>query len=52
MYFLTVGMTGYHRFSSFFIGHKGPYGEYRYSSTLSKTSVLDWVGGSAPRPGR
>jgi hypothetical protein len=26
-------------------GHEGPWGEYRYSSTLSLTSALDGVGG-------
>jgi hypothetical protein len=26
-------------------GHEGPKGEYEYSSTLSLTSVLFWVGG-------
>jgi hypothetical protein len=26
-------------------GHKGPEGEYRYSSTLSLTLTLDGVGG-------
>ena len=33
-------------------GHKGPEGEYRYSSTLPLTSPLDWGGRSTPRPGR
>jgi hypothetical protein len=32
-------------------GHEGPDGEYRYSSTLSLTSVLDSGGWSTPRPG-
>jgi hypothetical protein len=35
-----------------FIGHKGPYGEYRYSSTLFLTSALEGGEGSASRPGR
>ena len=26
-------------------GHKGPEGKQMYSSTLSLTSALDWVGG-------
>jgi len=26
-------------------GHEGPEGEGTYSSTLSLTSALDWVGG-------
>ena len=26
-------------------GYEGPEGEYRYSSTLSLTWALDWVGG-------
>ena len=33
-------------------GHERPEGEYRYSSTLSVTSVLDWGRWSTPRPGR
>ena len=33
-------------------GHEGPKEEYRYSSTLSLTSALDWGGQSTPRPGR
>ena len=33
-------------------GHEGPEGEYRYSSILHLTSVLDAGGWSAPRPGR
>jgi hypothetical protein len=35
-------------------GHKGPEGEYRYSSTLFLTLVLDLDGGvwSTPCPGR
>ena len=33
-------------------GHEGPEGQYRYSSTLSLTSVLDGGGWSTPRPGR
>ena len=32
--------------------NEGPEGEYRNSSTLSLTSVLDWFGWSVPRPGR
>ena len=32
--------------------HKGPEGEYSYSSTLSLTSALDLGGWSAPRPCR
>ena len=32
--------------------HEGPEGEWRYSPTLSLTSVLDGGGWSAPRPGR
>jgi len=32
--------------------HEGPYGEYKYSSTLYRTCTLDGSGGSAPRPGR
>jgi hypothetical protein len=35
-----------------FIGHKGPYGEYRYSSTLFLTSALEGGEGSASRPDR
>ena len=35
-----------------FIGHKGPYGEYRYSSTLFLASALEGGEGSASRPGR
>ena len=31
-------------------GHTGPEGEYRYSSTLSLTSVLDGVGGQHHTP--
>jgi hypothetical protein len=31
-------------------GHEGPYGEYRYSSTLSLTSELDGVGGQRQAP--
>ena len=34
------------------IGHEGPKGEYRYSSTLSLTSGMDGGGWSKPRPGR
>ena len=30
-----------------FIGHEGPYGEYRYSSTLFLTSALEGGEGSA-----
>jgi len=30
--------------------HKGPEGEYRYSSTLSLTSALDGVGGKRHAP--
>jgi len=33
-------------------GHKGPEGEWRYSSTLSLTLALDGGGWSTPRPGR
>jgi len=33
-------------------GHEGPEGEYRYSSTVSLTSVLGGCGWSAPRPDR
>ena len=33
-------------------GHKGPEGEYRYSSTLPSTSALDAGGLSTPRPCR
>ena len=33
------------------IGHEGPEGEYRYSSTLSLTSALVGGGWSTPRPG-
>jgi hypothetical protein len=32
-------------------GHEGPEVEYRYSSNLSLTSVLDGGGWSMPRPG-
>jgi len=41
-------------FHPFIIGHEGPYGEQRYSSTLDRTSAPDGDGGggSAPRPGR
>jgi hypothetical protein len=35
-----------------FIGHEGPLGEYRYSSTLFLTSALEGVEGSASRLGR
>ena len=35
-----------------FIGHKGPQGEQRYSSTLFLTSALEVGEGSASRPGR
>jgi hypothetical protein len=31
-------------------GHKGPEGEYRYTSTLSLTSALDGGGWSMPHP--
>ena len=31
--------------------HEGQYGEYRYISTLSLTSELDWVGGRRHAPG-
>jgi hypothetical protein len=31
-------------------GHEGPQGEYRYSSTLSLASELDWVGGQRHDP--
>jgi len=31
-------------------GHEGPEGEYRYSSSLSFTSVLDEVGGQHHAP--
>jgi hypothetical protein len=31
-------------------GHKGPEGEWRYSSTVSLTSALDGSGWSMPRP--
>ena len=31
-------------------GHKGPKGKWRYSSTLSLTSVLDGDGWAMPRP--
>jgi hypothetical protein len=34
-----------------FIGHEGPYGAYRYSSTLSLTSALDGGEWSTSRPG-
>jgi hypothetical protein len=34
-----------------FIGHKGPYGEYSYSSTLFLTSALEGGEGSASHPG-
>ena len=34
------------------IGHKGPWGEQRYSSTLFLTSALEGGDGSALRPGR
>ena len=30
--------------------HEGPEGEYRYSSTFSLTSALDWGGCSTSRP--
>ena len=33
-----------------FIGHEGPLGEKRYSSTLSRTSALDGGGGFSPTP--
>ena len=33
-------------------GHKGPKGEWGYSSTLSLISALDGGGWSMPRPGR
>jgi hypothetical protein len=33
------------------IGHEGPEGEQRYSSTLSLTSEIDGGEGSTPRPG-
>jgi len=33
-------------------GHEGPKGEYRYSSTLFLTSVLDRGGWSTSRSGR
>ena len=40
-------------FTLFLIGHEGPQGEQRYSSTLSRTSVHQiGKGGSASRPGR
>jgi len=33
------------------IGHEGPEGEWRYSSTLSLTSALDgWMVNATPRP--
>jgi hypothetical protein len=32
--------------------HKGPEGEWSYTSTLSLTSALDGCGWSKPRPGR
>ena len=35
-----------------FIGHEGPQGEQRYSSTLFLTSALEGGEGSASRPGR
>ena len=35
-----------------FIGHKGPQGEQRYSSTLFLTSALEGGGGSVSRPCR
>jgi hypothetical protein len=35
-----------------FIGHEGPWEEYRYSSTLFLTSALEESEGSASRPGR
>jgi len=31
-------------------GHEGPEGEYRYSYTLSLTSVLEGVGGQRHAP--
>jgi len=31
-------------------GHEGPEGKYRYSSTLSLISALDWGGWSKPAP--
>jgi hypothetical protein len=34
------------------IGHEGPEGKQRYSSTLSLTSALDAGGWPTPRPGR
>jgi len=34
------------------IGHEGPEGEQRYSSTLSLTSAPDKGGRSTPLPGR
>jgi hypothetical protein len=33
------------------MGHEGPEGEYRYSSTLSLTLALNGGGWSTPRPG-
>jgi hypothetical protein len=35
-----------------FIGHEGPYEEYRYGSTLFLTSALEGSEGSASRAGR
>jgi hypothetical protein len=34
------------------VGHNGPQGDYRYSSTLFLTSALEGGEGSASRPGR
>ena len=33
-----------------FRGHEGPQGEYRYRSTLYRTSALDWGVSPTPRP--
>ena len=45
------GQTERHRFHPV-IGHKGPYREYRYSSTLFMTSALEGGETSASRPYR
>ena len=48
---MTVSLNKVGRFPPS-IGHEGPQGEQRYSSTLFLTSALEGGEGSASRPGR
>ena len=48
---LEFGVCNVGRFHPF-VGHEGPYGQQRYSSTLFLISVLEWGEVPASRPGR